>query len=129
MCGIIGIISSKEVPSRIVNSLKKLEYRGYDSAGIATLVNGNINEVKCEGRVDVLEKDINKFNLKGEIITSPFSFFAAAYPIKWNGLKLIFVDVYNKYGNLCPADKIEFTINKNTGGILARHNYRFPREL
>ncbi len=67
MCGIIGIISSKEVSNRIVNSLKKLEYRGYDSAGIATLVNGNINEVKCEGRVDVLEKDISKFNLKGEI--------------------------------------------------------------
>ena len=44
MCGIVGIISSKEVSSRIVNSLKKLEYRGYDSAGIATLVNGNINE-------------------------------------------------------------------------------------
>ena len=67
MCGIIGIISSKEVSSRIVNSLKKLEYRGYDSAGIATLVNGNINEVKCEGRVDVLEKDISNFNLKGDI--------------------------------------------------------------
>ena len=67
MCGIIGIISSKEVSSRIVNSLKKLEYRGYDSAGIATLVEGNINEVKCEGRVDVLEKDISKFNLKGDI--------------------------------------------------------------
>ncbi len=67
MCGIIGIISSKEVSSRIVNSLKKLEYRGYDSAGIATLVDGNINEVKCEGRVDVLEKDISKFNLKGDI--------------------------------------------------------------
>ncbi len=67
MCGIIGIISNKEVTSRIVNSLRKLEYRGYDSAGIATLVRGNINEVKCEGRVDALEKDINKFNLKGEI--------------------------------------------------------------
>ena len=67
MCGIVGIISSKEVSSRIINSLKKLEYRGYDSAGIATLVNGEINEVKCEGRVDRLEKDINNFNLKGEI--------------------------------------------------------------
>ncbi len=67
MCGIVGIISSKEVSDRIINSLKKLEYRGYDSAGIATLVNGNINEVKCEGRVDVLEKDISKFNLKGDI--------------------------------------------------------------
>ncbi len=67
MCGIVGIISSKEVSGRIINSLKKLEYRGYDSAGIATLVKGNINEVKCEGRVDALERDINKFNLKGEI--------------------------------------------------------------
>ncbi len=67
MCGIIGIISSKEVTGRIVNSLKKLEYRGYDSAGIATLVKGNISEVKCEGRVDALEKDIAKFNLKGEV--------------------------------------------------------------
>ena len=67
MCGIVGIISSKEVTGRILNSLKKLEYRGYDSAGIATLVDGNINEVKCEGRVEVLEKDITKFNLKGDI--------------------------------------------------------------
>ena len=67
MCGIVGIISSKEVTGRIINSLKKLEYRGYDSAGIATIVDGNINEVKCEGRVDALEKDISKFNLKGDI--------------------------------------------------------------
>ena len=67
MCGIVGIISSKQVSSRIINSLKKLEYRGYDSAGIATLVKGNINEVKCEGRVDALERQISKFNLKGDI--------------------------------------------------------------
>ncbi len=67
MCGIVGIISSKEVSSRIINSLKKLEYRGYDSAGIATLVNGRINEVKCEGRVDVLERNINRSNIKGLI--------------------------------------------------------------
>ena len=67
MCGIVGIISSKQVTGRIINSLKKLEYRGYDSAGIATLVNGDINEVKCEGRVEALEKDISKFNLKGDI--------------------------------------------------------------
>ncbi len=67
MCGIIGITSSKEVTSRIVNSLKKLEYRGYDSAGIATLKDGFINEVKCEGRVEALEKNITKSNLKGNI--------------------------------------------------------------
>ena len=40
MCGIIGIVSNKSVSSSIVNALKKLEYRGYDSAGISTLNNG-----------------------------------------------------------------------------------------
>ena len=54
MCGIIGINSHKPVSGTIVNSLKKLEYRGYDSAGIATLSGGLINEVKSEGRVDNL---------------------------------------------------------------------------
>ena len=67
MCGIIGITSNKEVTARIINSLKKLEYRGYDSAGIATLKDGYINEVKCEGRVQVLEKNISKTDLQGEI--------------------------------------------------------------
>ena len=42
MCGIIGITSSKLVSSPIINSLKKLEYRGYDSAGLATLNNNLI---------------------------------------------------------------------------------------
>ena len=46
MCGIIGIASNKLVASNIIQSLKKLEYRGYDSAGIATIVNGEINEKK-----------------------------------------------------------------------------------
>ncbi len=67
MCGIVGITSNKSVTSMIVNSLRKLEYRGYDSSGIATLHNGNINEVKCEGRVDVLEKNLNKSNLLGNV--------------------------------------------------------------
>jgi len=67
MCGIVGITSNKEVTTRIINSLKKLEYRGYDSAGIATLEGGFINEVKCEGRVEVLEKNISNTNLQGEI--------------------------------------------------------------
>ena len=58
MCGIIGITSNKPVSSTIINSLRKLEYRGYDSAGIATLSDGFINEVKSEGRVDKLEKNL-----------------------------------------------------------------------
>ena len=63
----VGITSNKEVTTRIINSLKKLEYRGYDSAGIATLKDGFINEVKCEGRVEALEKNILNTNIQGEI--------------------------------------------------------------
>ena len=67
MCGIIGINSSKPVSATIINSLKKLEYRGYDSAGIATLYSGSINEVKSEGRVDKLEKNSLVKNMEGTI--------------------------------------------------------------
>ncbi len=67
MCGIIGINSKKPVSASIINSLKKLEYRGYDSAGIATLHAGSINEVKSEGRVDNLEKNSVVQNMEGTI--------------------------------------------------------------
>ena len=67
MCGIVGITSSKPVSSMILNSLRKLEYRGYDSSGIATLHEGIIHEMKSEGRVDALEKNLNKSNLYGNI--------------------------------------------------------------
>ena len=67
MCGIIGIVSSKPVSSAIINSLRKLEYRGYDSAGIATLSDGILNEVKSKGRVDILEKNIAVKNMLGSI--------------------------------------------------------------
>ena len=67
MCGIIGINSNKPVSATILNSLKKLEYRGYDSAGIATLSGGLINEVKSEGRVDNLEKNSLVQKMEGTI--------------------------------------------------------------
>ncbi len=67
MCGIIGIASNKPVSVNIINSLKKLEYRGYDSAGIATLTNKFINEKKCSGRVDELEKILFKSPSNGNI--------------------------------------------------------------
>ena len=56
MCGIIGIASNKSVSVNIINALKKLEYRGYDSAGLATINQGRIDEKKCPGRVEKLEK-------------------------------------------------------------------------
>jgi glucosamine--fructose-6-phosphate aminotransferase (isomerizing) len=67
MCGIIGIASNKPVSSAIINSLRKLEYRGYDSAGIATLSKGVLNEAKSKGRVNILEKNPAVKNMLGSI--------------------------------------------------------------
>ncbi len=67
MCGIIGIASDKPVSINIINSLKKLEYRGYDSAGIATLKNNLINEKKCSGRVEDLESILFKSPSDGNL--------------------------------------------------------------
>ena len=67
MCGIIGIASNKTVTTNIIQSLKKLEYRGYDSAGIATIINGEIEEKKCAGRVENLEKMLFKSPSNGSL--------------------------------------------------------------
>ncbi len=67
MCGIIGIASNKPVSMNIINSLKKLEYRGYDSAGLATLDNDEISEKKCSGRVVELEKILFKTPSNGHL--------------------------------------------------------------
>ncbi len=67
MCGIIGIASNKSVTPNILQSLRKLEYRGYDSAGVATIVDGNIDEKKCTGRVDNLEKILFRNPSRGSL--------------------------------------------------------------
>jgi len=67
MCGIIGIASAKPVAGNIIEVLKKLEYRGYDSAGLSTIDNSEINEKKCSGRVDNLEKILFENPLKGNL--------------------------------------------------------------
>lgn len=67
MCGIIGIIGEKQAAPLILEGLKRLEYRGYDSAGIATLKNGHIDRRRAEGKLVNLEKLLNDNNLDGEV--------------------------------------------------------------
>ena len=67
MCGIIGIISNDNVTDKLFQGLRKLEYRGYDSSGIATINNGVINCIKSEGNLNQLEKKLINENLPGNI--------------------------------------------------------------
>jgi len=67
MCGIVGILSKTDVADRLVEGLKRLEYRGYDSAGIATLVNGKIERRRAEGKLVNLSERLKKEPLHGAI--------------------------------------------------------------
>src|SRR5260221_12194225 len=66
MCGIVGAIAGRDVVPILTEGLKRLEYRGYDSAGIAVL-NGSIRRVRRVGRVAEMESAARAENLKGII--------------------------------------------------------------
>src|SRR5271154_6651018 len=67
MCGIIGIIGKGMVAPSLLEGLRRLEYRGYDSAGIATLVNGRIEGRRVEGKLDNLAKRLEEAPVHGGI--------------------------------------------------------------
>lgn len=67
MCGIIGIVGDHSVGQRLINGLEKLEYRGYDSAGIATVFDGEIQNSKAQGKLVNLKEKLLKNPLKGHI--------------------------------------------------------------
>ncbi len=67
MCGIVGIIAKREVTPLLVEGLKRLEYRGYDSAGIATLANGHIKRRRAQGKIANLEAKLAERPITGTI--------------------------------------------------------------
>src|ERR1700720_3815291 len=67
MCGIIGVIGKREVAPLLVDGLRRLEYRGYDSAGVATLVEGRIERRRAEGKLDKLVERLALQPIGGKI--------------------------------------------------------------
>ncbi|MCX7890717.1 MAG: glutamine--fructose-6-phosphate aminotransferase, partial [Rhodobacteraceae bacterium] len=67
MCGIVGYIGPKQATSFLIEGLTKLEYRGYDSAGIAVFDGSKINVEKSVGRLSVLQKKIEQHRPAGNI--------------------------------------------------------------
>ena len=66
MCGIVGIVGEKDVAPLLVEGLKRLEYRGYDSAGIAALSGGKIARCRAPGKLENLEKKLKSEKLPGK---------------------------------------------------------------
>ncbi len=66
MCGIVGVLGLVEAAPRIVDSLKRLEYRGYDSAGVATLIEGTLVRRRAEGKLRNLEALLERSPLSGK---------------------------------------------------------------
>jgi glucosamine--fructose-6-phosphate aminotransferase (isomerizing) len=67
MCGIVGILGRAPVAARLIDALKRLEYRGYDSAGIATLDHGKLSRRRAQGKLSALEARLAKEPLAGNI--------------------------------------------------------------
>lgn len=65
MCGIVGVVGVSPAAELLLDGLKRLEYRGYDSAGIATLVNGHIERRRAEGKLKALSKVLEETPLAG----------------------------------------------------------------
>jgi glutamine---fructose-6-phosphate transaminase (isomerizing) len=67
MCGIIGYVGKREVTPLLIDGLRRLEYRGYDSAGIAVLNESGLQSCKKKGRIDALANELKQHKLKGHV--------------------------------------------------------------
>src|SRR3546814_20571325 len=67
MCGIIGILGKDDVAERLVDGLRRLEYRGYDSAGVCTIHDGRMDRRRAEGKLNTLAAKLVREPLAGTI--------------------------------------------------------------
>jgi glutamine---fructose-6-phosphate transaminase (isomerizing) len=125
MCGIVGYIGSKPARNIVINGLKRLEYRGYDSAGLA-LMNGETKIFKCKGRVIDLEEMVNKSSFNGtiglghtrwathgepnELNAHPQISYKGNFVVVHNGI----IENYSPLKKLLQSKGIEFTSQTDT---------------
>ena len=124
MCGIIGIISDKPVANPIFGGLKRLEYRGYDSAGIATLIDGQIQRRRAEGKLEALAYELEAEPLPGCVgightrwATHGPAIVANAHPHQSEKVAVVhngIIENYRDLKNQLVADGAEFTSDTDT---------------
>jgi glucosamine--fructose-6-phosphate aminotransferase (isomerizing) len=124
MCGIVGIVSHSPVAPLIVDALKRLEYRGYDSAGVATIEHGVLSRRRAEGKLINLERRLREEPLDGTIgightrwATHGVPNETNAHPHFSNGVAIVHNGIIENFAELRSeliADGYEFTSQTDT---------------
>ena len=84
MCGIVGVIGSRPAVPLLMEGLRRLEYRGYDSAGVATLMNGSIGRRRAVGKVACLQALLDREPLEGSVGIGHTRWATHGSPSEWN---------------------------------------------
>lgn len=84
MCGIVGVLANRPAAAMVMSSLQNLEYRGYDSAGLATLENGQITNIKAEGKLKNLQEKLADANLNGHVAIGHTRWATHGAPVESN---------------------------------------------
>ena len=124
MCGIIGVIGKNDVTQSIFDGLKRLEYRGYDSAGIATIADGQLMRRRAEGKLDALREELNERPLQGSIgightrwATHGPAIKANAHPHRGERVAVVHNGIIENYKELKEqliADGVSFSSDTDT---------------
>lgn len=143
MCGIVGIVGKREVAPLLVDALKRLEYRGYDSAGVATVKDGRLGRRRAEGKLANLDRKLGEEPLAGHVgightrwATHGAPTEANAHPHFCDGVAVVHNGIIENFAPLRAeliANGAEFHSQTDTevvAQLLAAHrrNGRAPRE-
>ena len=135
MCGIIGYIGSKNAVPIVMEGLKRLEYRGYDSAGIAYFADGKIDVKRCKGKIHDLENIVNKYNISSSLAIGHTRWATHgrpsdenAHPHRSNGIVIVhngIIENYVQLKHMLQEDGFTFTSETDTEvlcHLISRHS-------
>ena len=126
MCGIIGYIGYDNAKNVLIKGLKSLEYRGYDSAGIAVLKNNKCEITKCKGRVSALEEKVKNIEATAGIGHTRWATHGKvsdenSHPHKFGKVTLVHNGIIENYEALRDSLGIETKLKSETDSEVSPH--------